>query len=189
MGTKIEWTDETWNPIKGCTPISRGCDHCYAMRMAVRLRAMGVRGYEDGFRPRLLLWKLEEPRKWRKPRMVFCCSMGDVFHEDIPIEHIARVFDSIRIYDAHQYQVLTKRPERISELLDYYRETRRFDLRESENIWWGVSVENGDVTYRIDELKESLEGAQGVKFISFEPLLEDVGGIVVRWHRLGNSRW
>jgi protein gp37 len=158
--SSIEWTDATWNPVTGCTKISPGCKHCYAERMAKRLKAMGQRNYANGFDVTLQPHMLELPLKWRRPSQVFVNSMSDLFHEDVPVAYIQKVFDVMRRADWHQYQVLTKRSERLRELAP--------QLRWEPQIWMGVSVENEDYLCRIDDLRRT--GAH-VKFLSLEPLL------------------
>lgn len=114
--SKIEWTEATWNPLTGCTKISPGCKHCYAERMALRLRAMGVEKYRNGFTLTLRPDVLEEPLTWKKPRMIFVNSMSDLFHKDVPLAFIQQVFDVMRRASWHQFQILTKRTERMSDL-------------------------------------------------------------------------
>jgi protein gp37 len=156
----IEWTDATWNPITGCTKISPGCKHCYAERMSNRLLAMGQKNYANGFALTLQPRMLEHPLHWRKPRRIFVNSMSDLFHVDVPVEYIQQVFDVMRRAHWHQYQVLTKRSERLLELSP--------SLAWQPQIWAGVSVENEDYLERIDHLRRT--GAH-VKFLSIEPLL------------------
>lgn len=158
--SSIEWTDATWNPVTGCTKISPGCKHCYAERMAKRLMAMGQRNYANGFELTLQPHMLELPLKWRQPSQVFVNSMSDLFHMDVPASYIQKVFDVMRRAHWHQYQVLTKRSERLRELAP--------KLPWEAQIWMGVSVENEDYLYRIDDLRRT--GAQ-IKFLSLEPLL------------------
>jgi protein gp37 len=156
----IEWTESTWNPVTGCTKISPGCKHCYAERMATRLQAMGQANYAKGFRLASHEHAIELPLRWRKPRTIFVNSMSDLFHKDVPAEFILRVFEVMRRADWHQYQLLTKRSERLLELAS--------QLTWRPNIWMGVSVENQDYTFRIDHLRHT--GAH-TKFLSMEPLL------------------
>ncbi len=156
----IEWTDSTWNPVTGCTKISTGCKHCYAARLARRLQAMGQANYRNGFEVTLQPQMLELPLKWRSSKRIFVNSMSDLFHEDVPIEYIKRVFDVMLRADWHQYQVLTKRSDRVRALSK--------ELPWAPHIWMGVSVENQKYAYRIDDLRQT--GAQ-VKFLSVEPLL------------------
>lgn len=159
--SKIEWTDATWNPVTGCTKVSPGCAHCYAERMSKRLA--GRCGYpkDDQFRVTLHENRLSEPLHWRKPRMIFVCSMGDLFHEDVPTEYIAECFGVMHTASQHTFQVLTKRPER---MLDY----RRL-LPWPENVWAGVTCENQAMAeLRIPEL---LKVPAAVRFVSIEPML------------------
>jgi len=158
--SSIEWTDATWNPVTGCTKISPGCKHCYAERMAKRLQAMGQRNYQNAFELTLQPHMLESPLRWKQPSRIFVNSMSDLFHEAVPPSYIKQVFRVMRCADWHQYQVLTKRSERlleISPLLDW-----------QPHIWMGVSVERDSFTYRIEHLRRT--GAV-VKFLSLEPLL------------------
>jgi protein gp37 len=156
----IEWTDATWNPVTGCTKISPGCTHCYAERMANRLKLMGQKNYRNGFDVTLQPHMLELPLKWKTPKRIFVNSMSDLFHVDVPLCYIKDVFDVMRRAHWHQYQVLTKRSERLLEL------SPRLDW--APQIWMGVSVENAAYVNRIDDLRET--GAH-VKFLSLEPLL------------------
>jgi protein gp37 len=158
--SSIEWTDATWNPVTGCTKISPGCKHCYAERMAKRLKAMGQRNYANAFDLTLQPHMLEMPLKWRRPSRVFVNSMSDLFHEEVPSAYIQQVFDTMRRADWHQYQVLTKRSGRLRELAP--------QLPWEPQIWMGVSVENEDYLYRVDDLRRT--GAH-IKFLSLEPLL------------------
>jgi protein gp37 len=156
----IEWTDATWNPVTGCTKISPGCKHCYAERLAKRLRAMGQANYRNGFEVTLQPQMLELPLHWKSPKRIFVNSMSDLFHDKVPTEYIKRVFDVMRRADWHQYQVLTKRSKRVRDLSP--------ELHWAPQIWMGVSVENEKYTPRIDDLRKT--GAH-VKFLSLEPLL------------------
>jgi protein gp37 len=156
----IEWTDATWNPITGCNKISPGCKFCYAERMAKRLQAMGQRNYRDGFKLTLQPHMLEHPLHWRQPRRIFVNSMSDLFHVDVPTTYIELVFDVMGRANWHQYQVLTKRSERLREL--------NSELRWKPQIWMGVSIESDDYVYRADDLRKT--DAQ-IKFLSVEPLL------------------
>lgn len=156
----IEWTDATWNPVTGCTKISPGCKHCYAERLANRLKAMGQRNYRNGFDVTLQPHMLDLPLAWKRPKRIFVNSMSDLFHEDVPLDYIQRVFHTMHAADWHQYQVLTKRAERLEQVSPH--------LPWARQIWMGVSVENADYVDRIDHLRRS--GAQ-VKFLSVEPLL------------------
>ncbi len=158
--SSIEWTESTWNPLTGCTKISPGCKHCYAERMAVRLKAMGQANYVNGFQLTLHVEALELPLRWKKPQTIFVNSMSDMFHARVPREFIFQAFDVMRRAHWHRFQVLTKRADRLVSLSE--------DLPWADNIWMGVSVEGESYTYRIDHLRET--GA-AVKFLSLEPLL------------------
>lgn len=182
IGSPIEWTEATWNPVGGCTILSPGCTNCYAMRMARRLEAMGqakytgttrVSGGRAKWTGKVVLDEkaVELPRKWAKGRLIFVNSMSDLFHEDVPVEFIERVFDVMRTTPQHTYQVLTKRAERL--------EAVGSTLRWPPNVWMGVSVESQDYWWRVDHLRAT--GA-AVRFLSLEPLLgpiegDDLGGI------------
>ena len=161
--SKIEWTECTWNPVTGCTKISAGCLNCYAERMAKRLQAMGQPNYRNGFRLTLHPHMLEIPLHWRQPRMIFVNSMGDLFHKDVPLDFILRVFDVMQRASQHCFQILTKRSERLAEL------SCKFPW--PDNVWMGVTVENSDCAVRIEDLR--LTGA-AVKFLSCEPLLSPI---------------
>ncbi len=158
--SSIEWTDSTWNPITGCTKVSPGCKNCYAERMALRLQAMGNRNYSNGFALTLHEPMLELPLNWKGPKMIFVNSMSDLFHEDVPIEFIHRVFDVMRRASWHRFQVLTKRSARLLEISP--------SLEWSPNIWMGVSVEDQSYTYRIEHLRDT---RAHLKYLSLEPLL------------------
>lgn len=167
--SKIEWTDATWNPVRGCTKISPGCKHCYAETFAERFRGVVGHPYEQGFDLRLVPEKLGEPLRWRKPSMVFVNSMSDLFHPGVPddyIEAVARVMVTARW---HTYQVLTKRSERLQNLL---KTKLRFAALES-HIWWGVSVENRK--HGLPRVQHLREAPAKVRFLSVEPLLEQLG--------------
>lgn len=171
LNSTIEWTDATWNPVRGCTKISPGCKHCYAETFAERFRGVIGHPYEHGFDPRLVPGKLNEPFKWTTSRMVFVNSMSDLFHTYIPDDYIERVAKVMVTANWHTYQVLTKRADRLQRLLS---ERLRF-ASEGRNIWWGVSVENKKHgLLRIDHLRKA--PAQ-IRFLSVEPLLEDLGQI------------
>ncbi len=156
----IEWTDATWNPLTGCTKVSAGCRHCYAEALARRLQAMGNPSYANGFELTLHHHLLDQPLRWRKPRFVFVNSMSDLFHEEVPFEFIAAVFETMVRADQHVYQVLTKRAERLASLADR--------LPWPNHIWAGVTVEHAAYLPRVDVLRSV--PAQ-VKFLSLEPLL------------------
>jgi len=159
-GSSIEWTESTWNPLTGCTKISPGCKHCYAERMAKRLKAMSQPNYVNGFKLTTHEDALELPLRWKKPQTIFVNSMSDLFHEDVPDTFILAAFDVMRRASWHRFQVLTKRSERLTEISPH--------LPWVANIWMGVSVENADYTFRIDHLRQT--GAH-TKFLSLEPLL------------------
>jgi protein gp37 len=162
MGLKssIEWTESTWNPVTGCTKISPGCKHCYAERMAGRLKAMGQRNYRNGFTLTLQEQALELPLKWKKPQRIFVNSMSDLFHADVPLPFIQRAYDVMRQAHWHQFQVLTKRSERLAEV------SAQIDW--PENVWMGVSIESNKYCFRADHLRQV---PARVRFLSLEPLL------------------
>ncbi len=158
--SSIEWTDSTWNPVTGCTKVSQGCKNCYAERMAKRLKAMGNGRYINGFNVTLHDDLIEAPLKWKKPKLIFVNSMSDLFHEDIPLKFIEKVFGTMVQANHHVFQVLTKRSSRLVELSSV--------LPWPNNVWIGVSVENKDALYRIDDLRNV---PAHVRFLSCEPLL------------------
>ena len=162
--TKIEWTDKTWNPITGCTKKSVGCAHCYAEVMAQRLKAMRLVKYRNGFELTLHEDNLKEPLLWKKAHNIFVCSMSDIFHENVPFEFVDRIMDTTKRTPQHRYQILTKRSERMKE----YFQTREIP----QNVWLGVTVECESSKIRIDHLRD-LKAT--VKFLSCEPLIEDLG--------------
>ncbi|HTU46704.1 MAG TPA: phage Gp37/Gp68 family protein [Bryobacteraceae bacterium] len=167
--SKIEWTDATWNPVRGCAKISPGCKHCYAERFAERFRGVENHPFEEGFDLRLVPEKLAEPLRWREPRMIFVNSMSDLFHEKIPPLYILRVAATMRLARWHTYQVLTKRSGRLREML---RGPLSSAARE-DHIWWGVSVE--DRKYGLPRIADLQAAPAAVRFLSVEPLLEDLG--------------
>jgi protein gp37 len=169
--TKIEWTDATWNPVRGCTKISPGCVHCYAETFAERFR--GVRGhpYELGFDLRLVPGKLREPLKWRTSKMIFVNSMSDLFHENVPDEYIQAIAQTMTRANWHTYQVLTKRSERMAALL----QTKLRFAAEQPHIWWGVSVENRH--HGLPRIHHLQSAPARIRFLSVEPLLEDLGAL------------
>lgn len=167
--SRIEWTDATWNPVRGCTKISAGCTHCYAATFAERFRGVPGHPYEQGFDLRLVPEKLRDPFLWTGRRRVFVNSMSDLFHADVPDDYIVKVATVMATADWHTYQVLTKRSERMAELL----RTSLSFAAELPHIWWGVSVENRRHGMpRLDHLRAA---PAKVRFLSVEPLLEDVG--------------
>jgi protein gp37 len=188
--TSIEWTDATWNPVAGCTVLTSGCTNCYAMRMAARLEAMGVEKYagltrKTGGRAK---WtgkikldgkSLSIPATWSTPRRVFVNSMSDLFHSDVPADFIAEVWQVMEGTPRHTYQILTKRPDRMMEIVP--------GLRKLSNVWLGTSVEDGRVLHRIDELRQV---PAAIRFISFEPLIGSVAGASlsgVHWAIVGGE--
>jgi protein gp37 len=165
----IEWTDSTWNPVRGCTKISPGCAHCYAETFAERFRGVPGHPYEQGFDLKLIPGKLAEPFRWRKPSMVFVNSMSDLFHADVPEDYIIAVSRVMVQANWHTYQVLTKRSERLRDMLN----GRLGFAARASNIWWGVSVENrAHGLPRVEHLRAALAG---LRMLSVEPLLEDLG--------------
>ena len=176
--SKIEWTDATWNPVRGCTKISAGCTHCYAETFAERFRGVPGHPFEFGFDLRLVPAKLSQPLRWRVPKMIFVNSVSDLFHKDVPDDYIVAVARVMERAYWHTYQVLTKRSERLQELLHG---KLRF-AASLPHIWWGVSVENRKHGLpRIDHLRDA---PAKVRFLSVEPLLEDLGPI-----RLSGINW
>lgn len=161
--SNIEWTELTWNPVTGCTKISPGCKFCYAETMSRRLKAMGVDKYKDGFELRLHPEALAIPFTWKTHKVVFVNSMSDLFHPDVPLDFIKAVFAVMNQTPQHTYQVLTKRSERLLELAP--------QLNWTANIWMGVSVENEEYTYRINDLSAT---PAKIKFLSVEPLIGPV---------------
>ena len=168
MATKsaIEWTESTWNPSTGCDALSPGCDNCYAERLTRRLKAMGQKKYANGFRLTLHPDTLELPLRWKKPQRIFVNSMSDLFHHEVPLEYIQRVFAIMRAASWHQFQVLTKRSGRLLAFSD------KIDW--PSNVWMGVSVESTEYAARIDHLRKT--GAR-TKFLSLEPLLGPLEGL------------
>ena len=172
--SKIEWTDATWNPVRGCTKVSPGCVHCYAETFAERFRGVPGHPFEFGFDLRLVPEKLGDPLRWSKPKKIFVNSMSDLFHEDVPDAYIDKVCSVMLAAKWHTYQILTKRADRMSSLL----EGRLRAAAEASHIWWGVSVENRKHGLpRIAKLRSS---KPAVAFLSVEPLLEDLGQMELR---------
>ena len=169
--SSIEWTDATWNPLRGCTKISPGCKHCYAEVFAERFRGVPGHPYERGFDPRLVPEKLGEPLRWQTPKMIFVNSMSDLFHDDVPDEYIEAVAKVMIRAKWHTYQVLTKRSARMTSLL----RGRLSFAASAAHIWWGVSVENRK--QGLPRLRDLREAPASVRFLSVEPLLEDLGPI------------
>lgn len=164
--SKIEWTNKSWNPVTGCNKISEGCRHCYAEVMARRLKAMGQNKYKNGFTVTMHEECLEEPKQWIKPQMVFVCSMGDLFHEKVSDLFIDKVMMTIKETPQHRYQLLTKRAERMASYFSSH--------PIPQNVWLGVTVECKASIPRIDKIR-NLDAS--VKFISCEPLVEDLGKV------------
>lgn len=190
--TSIEWTDATWNPVAGCTILTAGCTNCYAMRMAARLEAMGQEKYagttrKSGGRAK---WtgkitldpkSLALPASWSKPRRVFVNSMSDLFHVDVPADYIRQVWATMEATPRHTYQILTKRPERMAEVLS------RGDFPILPNVWLGTSVEDDRVIGRLDDLRRV---PAAIRFVSFEPLIGSVAGAVlsdIHWAIVGGE--
>ena len=167
--SKIEWTEATWNPVTGCTKVSAGCKNCYAERMSRRLKAMGNRNYANGFAVTEHPHMLDKPRRWRKPQRIFVNSMSDLFHPEVSFAFIQEVFQTMRDAGQHVYQVLTKRPERMLEYVTAH-EVKPLP----SHIWLGTSVEQRRWLSRIDTLRRV---PAAVRFLSLEPLLEDLGEI------------
>ncbi|MCB0377329.1 MAG: phage Gp37/Gp68 family protein [Bdellovibrionales bacterium] len=167
--SSIEWTETTWNPLSGCNKISPGCKNCYAERMSFRLKAMGVKRYKNGFSLTLHEEAIKEPYKWKKPRIVFVNSMSDLFHKDVPVDFIKKVFKAMEENPQHQFQVLTKRAERLEQLAN--------QLPWPPNIWMGVSVENQKYTSRIKHLTKV---PAKVRFLSIEPLIGPIKKLPLR---------
>ena len=162
-GSSIEWTEATWNPVTGCTKVSPGCTHCYAERLSYRLRAMGKKHYKDGFRLALHEDALTIPVAWRSPRIVFVNSMSDLFHEDVPLSFIQRVFQVMTACPHHTFQILTKRPQVAAE--------HAGQLSWPTNVWLGTSIESVEVTPRIKHLRRI---PAAIRFLSVEPLLAPI---------------
>ena len=161
--SKIEWTESTWNPVSGCNKVSRGCDNCYAERMAIRLQAMGTRGYENGFEVTLHPHALDKPLKMKKPQVIFVNSMSDIFHDKISDEYIIKIFETMNKAHWHTFQVLTKRPKRLEKIAN--------KLKWTNNTWMGVTVEANEYVDRVNYLRNC---PANIKFLSIEPLIDSV---------------
>jgi protein gp37 len=172
--SRIEWTEATWNPVRGCTKISPGCKHCYAETFAERFRGVKGHPYEQGFDLRLVPNKLAEPLRWRASKMIFVNSMSDLFHDEVPDNYIVAVAQVMVAAKWHTYQVLTKRSERLRKLLN----TKLRFAAEQRHIWWGVSVE--DRKYGLPRMEDLRNTNAGVRFLSVEPLLESMGKLDLR---------
>lgn len=167
--SRIEWTDATWNPVRGCTKISPGCKHCYAETFAERFRGVPGHPFEHGFDLTLVPSRLQEPLRWRSPRKIFVNSMSDLFHEKVPVDYIGAVGDVMRAASWHIFQVLTKRADRMQQLLSH-------ELRwmgDLPHVWYGVSVE--DRRYGLPRVRALQRTPAQLRFLSIEPLLEDIG--------------
>ena len=162
----IEWTESTWNPITGCSHKSSGCLHCYAERLSLRLKSMGQKNYQNGFNVSFHKNVLETPLYWKKPQMIFVNSMSDTFHEEVTRQQIKDIFSIMNRASWHTFQILTKRPERLSEIVPIVSWTA--------NIWLGVTIESPEYINRLDFLKKT---PARIKFISAEPLLAPLGKI------------
>jgi protein gp37 len=160
LNSHIEWTEATWNPVTGCTQISPGCAHCYAKTFAERFRGVPGHPYEQGFDVKLWPERLDLPRRWKKPKLIFVNSMSDLFHPEVPDWFVSQVFQTMQAADWHTFQLLTKRPERLAAMAN--------DLPFPDNLWVGVSVENQRWTSRINELRRV---NAHIRFLSCEPLL------------------
>src|SRR6266403_2207845 len=174
LNSAIEWTDATWNPVRGCTKVSPGCAHCYAETFAERFRGVKGHPYEQGFDLRLVPEKLAEPLRWRAPKMIFVNSMSDLFHDEVPDNYIVAVSQVMVAARWHTYQVLTKRSERLRDLLN----TKLRFAAGQQHIWWGVSVE--DKKYGLPRIEDLRNADAEVRFLSVEPLLEDMGRLDLR---------
>lgn len=164
--SSIEWTEATWNPITGCTPISSGCQNCYALRLAKRLKAMGNKSYINGFNLTLHHELLIRPLSWKKPKFIFVNSMSDMFHKDVPFEFIQDIFSVIKEANWHIFQILTKRSDNLKNLAH--------KLEWPKNVWMGVTIESKEYMDRINDL---LDTPAAIKFLSLEPLLSDMPNI------------
>jgi protein gp37 len=169
--SKIEWTEATWNPVRGCVKVSPGCKHCYAETFAERFRGVEGHPYQFGFDPRLVPEKLCDPLKWSSPKLVFVNSMSDLFQDAVPDEYIRSVAEVMKSTSWHVYQILTKRSERLAEQL--WGPLRPY--AELPHIWWGVSVE--DRRHGLPRIDKIRKAPAAVRFLSIEPLLEDLGEI------------
>ena len=170
--SSIEWTEATWNPTTGCTKISQGCKNCYAATLSKRLKAMGIQKYKNNFEFTQHANEVELPLSWKKPRKIFVNSMSDLFHEKAEMEFIARCFDTMTKANWHVYQVLTKRPEKMAEFSKLFYSYFGFQI--PNNIWMGTSIEDNQTTWRIKELRKV---KCYTRFISFEPLLENINKV------------
>lgn len=168
--SSIEWTDATWNPVTGCTKITRGCDNCYAERFAERFRGVPGHPFETGFDLTLRPERIDQPLRWARPRMIFVNSMSDLFHKEVPTSFIGQVFDTMEAAHWHVFQVLTKR----SSLMRDYLRRRYADRAAPGHIWCGVSVEEGAAKSRVEHLRQA---PAAVRFLSVEPLIGAIGKV------------
>ena len=167
--SKIEWTNASWNPIRGCTKLSEGCKNCYAQTFAERFRGVPGHPYEQGFDLRIVREKINEPLKWKKPKKIFVCSMSDLFHEEVPIEYIIKVFETMNKANWHTFQILTKRTERLFKI--------HKQLNWTSNIWIGTSIELEKYSYRSSILSKI---PSSVRFLSLEPLLGPIQNLPLK---------
>jgi protein gp37 len=184
LNSHIEWTDATWNPVRGCTKVSPGCKHCYTETFAERFRGVKGHPYEQGFDLRLVPEKLIEPLTWRSPKLVFVNSMSDLFQDGVPDDYIEVVCRVMAMAQWHTFQVLTKRSVRLKQLLN----GRLRFAAEHDHIWWGVSVE--DQKYGLPRIADLRKASASVRFLSIEPLLEDLGSFdlsAINWAIVGGE--
>lgn len=180
----IEWTDATWNPVRGCTKISPGCKHCYAKTFAERFRGVVGHPYMEGFDLRLVPEKLADPLKWKRPRKIFVNSMSDLFHPDVPDDYIVQVCEVMLQAHWHTFQVLTKRADRMAQLLN----SKLAFAAKCKHIWWGASVE--DQKHGVPRIAQLRSAHVAVRFLSVEPLLEDLGKLdlqKIHWMIVGGE--
>ncbi len=182
--SKIEWTDATWNPVRGCTKVSPGCKHCYAETFSERFRGVPGHPFEFGFDLRLVPDRLLDPIRWTKPKRIFVNSMSDLFHEQVSDEYIQKVADVMLAAPWHTYQILTKRADRMASLLT----AKLRPAAEAPHFWWGVSVENRK--YGLPRIAKLRAAKTAMPFLSIEPLLEDLGALdlrVIQWVIVGGE--
>jgi protein gp37 len=182
--TAIEWTDATWNPVTGCTKISTGCDNCYAERFSERFRGVPGHPFENGFDLQLRPGRLEQPLRWREPKMIFVNSMSDLFHKEVPFSFIDRVFDTMETAHWHKFQILTKRSSRLCK----YVNARYVDGSAPPNVWLGTSIEDGSKKSRARHIQAT---KAAVRFLSIEPMLGPIGKIDlegIHWVIVGGER-
>ena len=181
-GSAIEWTHSTWNPVTGCTKVSAGCDNCYAERFSERFRGVAGHPFESGFDLTLRPERIDQPKRWRRPRMIFVNSMSDLFHKEIPDAFVSRVFDTMETAHWHVYQILTKRSSLMREFVN-----RRYrDRPAPPHIWLGVSIESSSVMSRLRHLKQN-QGGRALRLI--RAAARTCGDTEPQWDSLGHSRW